>query len=311
MTNSTERITAKWNAQAGKKGKGTSWWEIPAYCGYMNLEVCGAPLPKVSQGAHERLRKMGPFQKAVSVGCGRATKEQNLLQTGTVQHFDLFDLSDERLRVAQERFVQKGFGDKARFIIGDAFDETPHNTYDLVYWASSLHHMMDTRAALEWSHAVLKPGGVLVMHEFTGPTRWQWSDELLDCLRRFRSSLPPHLRPQNPKIKRMSVKEMIARDPSEAADSDMILPSLKQLFPDAEIRRLGGAIFPHALKGIYPKMTEEDDWVFDMVLTLDAAFRAKGESHNTFALARKPAASSGLVRNSLKSLRRAFRQDAL
>lgn len=287
MLGNRERIAAKWNAHADQRKSGTSWWEIPQYCGYMNLEICGEALPSMSQGAHRRLKKIGPFERAVSVGCGRATKEQTLLKNGIVGHFDLFDLSDQRLRVAKTRYAEKGLAERAEFILGDAFETTPANRYDLVYWTSSLHHMMDVHDALEWSRNVLKPGGVLMMNEYTGPTRWQWSDELLDCLRRFRAALPPHLRPENPNIKRLTVEQMIERDPSEAADSGAILPSLKKFFPDAEIRPLGGAIFPHALKGVYPKITPDDDWVFDMVLSLDAAFRAKGESHNTFALARK------------------------
>lgn len=287
MLGNKQRITEKWNAQATKKTKGTSWWEVPQYCGYMNLEICGEPLPAVSRGTHKRLSELGPFPRAVSVGCGRATKEQALLKSGTVEHFDLFDLSDQRLKVAEARYAEKGLEGRAKFIFGDAFETTPHDTYDLVYWSASLHHMMDARAALEWSRDVLKPGGLLMVHEYTGPTYWQWSDELLDCLRRFRAALPPHLRPANPNIKRLTVEEMIERDPSEAADSAAILPALNELFPDAEIKSLGGAIFPHALRGVYPKMTPEDDWVFDMVLALDAAFRTKGESHNSFALARK------------------------
>ncbi|MFN4229323.1 class I SAM-dependent methyltransferase [Parvibaculum sp.] len=286
LTENKARIAAKWNAHAGKT-KGTKSWDIPQYCAYMNIEICGEPLPAVSRGPHMRLKELGPFKHAVSVGCGRATKEQALLKSGTVERFDLFDLSDQRLKVAKARYEEKGQGDKANFVVGDAFATTPRNTYDLVYWSASLHHMMDARAALEWSREVLKPGGVLMVHEYTGPTRWQWSDDMLDCLYRFRAALPPHLRPDDPSIKRPTVEQMIARDPSEAADSEAILPALKELFPDAEMRALGGAIFPHALRGIYDRMTPEDDWVFDMVLALDAAFRAKGDSHRSFALARK------------------------
>lgn len=287
MADNKKRIAEKWNANADAATSQTRWWQVPKYCAYMNLEICGEPLPSVSQGANKRLRKLGPFARAVSVGCGQATKEQALLKSGTVRHFDLYDLSDKRLDTARARYKKHGLEGRATFILGDAFENTPRDTYDLVHWASSLHHMMDARAALEWSREVLKPGGVLMMNEFTGPTYWQWGDDMLDCLYRFRAALPAHLRPANPSIRRLTVDQMIARDPSEAADSEAILPALKEFFPDAEIKALGGAIFPHALKGIYPKMKAEDDWVFDMVLTLDAAFRAKGESHNTFALARK------------------------
>ena len=87
-------------------------------------------------------------------------------------------------------------------------------------------------------------------------------------------------------MERPTVQAMIARDPSEAADSAAILPAVAEIFPDAEVIPLGGALYSFALNGVAPKLTPEDAWVLDMMMTLDEALM--DESLVTFALARKP-----------------------
>jgi SAM-dependent methyltransferase len=161
--------------------------------------------------------------------------------------------------------------------------------YDLVYWNSSLHHMSDVRAALAWSKRALKPGGMLAMFEFVGPTRFQWSDRNLDYVRRFRQNLPASLRPTGNDrwTARPTIEAMIARDPSEATDSSNILPALRDLFPSAEIAMLGGALYHFGLNGIYPKLGDDDTWVFDAMLTLDDALLDMGEMHFAAAFATK------------------------
>jgi ubiquinone/menaquinone biosynthesis C-methylase UbiE len=288
MNTYSKHVGETWNRKVPNPGKPrTNWWNIPRFCGYFNEKICGDPLPGVSNGVETRLKALGPFQRAVSVGCGLATKEERLLRRGIAKHFELYDLSSARIEVARKRFEEHGVGERANLCVANAFEEVRECKYDLVYWASSLHHMQDTQAALEWSHSVLKPNGLLVMHEYTGPTRWQYSDDLLRSLRSFREALPPQLKPKTTELPRLTIDQMLERDPSEAADSESIVPSLKCIFPSAEIVALGGAVLPHALRGAYQKIGPDDSWVYDMVLAFDMTTLQAGESHHTFALARK------------------------
>ena len=286
MTETSKRVSEKWNAQAQAPSVRKNYWQFPEICSQINLKICGKPLPGVAHGMNRRLNQIGPFTRAVSVGCGRATKETSLLRTGIVERIDCYDLADARLAEAKTRMQAAGVLDRAELICGDAFAQTPRARYDLVYWESSLHHMPDALAAVRWSYEVLKPGGVFAMREYTGPTRWQWTDRNLAFVNRFRESLPQRLQPQKLVMERPTVQAMIARDPSEAADSAAILPAVAEIFPDAEVIPLGGALYSFALNGVAPKLTPEDAWVLDMMMTLDEALM--DESLVTFALARKP-----------------------
>jgi ubiquinone/menaquinone biosynthesis C-methylase UbiE len=197
----------------------------------------------------------------------------------------MYDLSPARLKEAAALQVKHGVAERADLICADAFTSAPEESFDLVYWASSLHHMPDAYVALEWSWKALKPGGVLAMWEFIGPTRWQFSDEHLDLMNRFRAALPGNIQPGKP-LRRKTVSQMIARDPSEAADSGSILPALNVQFPAAEVIMLGGGMYGFGMSGIWPRLTSEHGWVFDMVMAMD--FAMTDHQMHACAFARKP-----------------------
>lgn len=270
-TSSTRLISKKWNAQAKPSKQRTNYWQFPEIVSKLNVKVCGQPLPGVSHGMAKRLARMGPFGRAVSVGCGRATKERNLLRSGIVEKFDLFDLADQRLAEARRLMVEADVEDRANLICDNAFRENPREVYDLVYWQSSLHHMPDAYAAVQWSLEALKPGGVFAMWEYTGPTRWQYTDRNIRNVNAFREALPPRFRPKNVIIKRPSLRKMMERDPSEAADSANIRPAVETAFPNAEIIDLGGALYSFGLRGVWQKIGQDDGWLLDMAFAFDQA----------------------------------------
>jgi SAM-dependent methyltransferase len=267
-----DAIAEKWNSQSRRpRKKRSNYWQFPEIVGALNMKVCGESLPGVSQGMAKRLSRMGRFARAVSVGCGTATKERNLLLAGIVERFDLFDLADVRLAQAQRMLTSANLDGRVTLTCDNAFRERPQEIYDLVYWQSSLHHMLDAYAAVQWSYEALKPGGVFAMWEYTGPTRWQWTERNLENVNAFRRSLPPKLRPENLTIKRPSIAHMMKRDPSEAADSANILPAVAVAFPHAEVIDLGGALYIFGLGGIWPKIKRGNEWLFDLVLAFDQA----------------------------------------
>jgi SAM-dependent methyltransferase len=289
-----QKIADVWNRKAEKSKVADRFWLFPEICGHFNRKICGKPLRASAHGLHARIPQLSggkPFERAVSVGCGLASKEMSLLSQSVVSHFDLFDLAEDRLKSAGAAFELKGLRNRADFHCADAFAAAPKETYDLVYWNSSLHHMPDVFAALQWSREVLRPGGVLAMFEFVGPTRFQWSDLNLDAIKRFRAGLPEELlyRPGRPDpwIVRPTIEEMIERDPSEAMDSGRILPAMQSVFPGAEIIPIGGALYHFGLNGIYPLLTETHKWVYDQALLVDDLLTSQGENHFAVAFGQK------------------------
>jgi SAM-dependent methyltransferase len=248
----------------------TRWWQSPLVVSHINRTFCGKDVHGTDGGDIELLRRVADgrtFSRAVSVGCGNAHHEIQLLRSGVVENFDLFEITEARAEQARARADAMGVGDRAHVMTVDAFSRPVEPAYDLVYWKDALHHMFDARAAVRWSLDVLVPGGVFFMNEFVGPTLMQYSDRQLDLAERIRAALPeryllnPHqegspvpLRRARPDLERMK-----AIDPSECADSGNILPALRELFPDATVIPTGGIGYFLALNDILANFDEAGD----------------------------------------------------
>jgi hypothetical protein len=53
--------------------------------------------------------------------------------------------------------------------------------------------MLDVEQAIAWSVASLVAGGLFAMDDFVGPSRFLWSDRMLDYASKFRAGLPDRL----------------------------------------------------------------------------------------------------------------------
>lgn len=255
-------------SQAGLKLR---WWQSPFIVRHINLRVCGQPVDGMSHGLMLRARQLldgRVLGKGVSVGCGNAAKELDLIQSGLVECFDLCEFSEARIAEARARAEKLGLSDRIRFIQGDAFEQvTGCDQYDLVHWNNALHHMFDAEEAVRWSHWVLKPGGLFYMDDFVGPTRFQWSDLALNLATHVRLMLDARFlaNPRKPDdrlptdIRRPNPDKLKAVDPSEAADSGRILDSIRSHFPAVEIIATGGIVYHMALSDILHNFDEERD----------------------------------------------------
>lgn len=216
-----------------------------------------------------------------------------MIRDGIVESFDLFELSDARINAGRQLFAMAGLGDHANFVNGDAFSIV-RSTYDLVYWDNSLHHMMDTRAAVRWSKEILNPGGVLVVNDYVGPNRFQWSDRGMTWATHIRSILPEdfvrHAHDPSKLLRtcRRPDPDLIAKiDPSESADSDNIIGALLTEFPSGTLWWLGGYIYHLALSDIIWNFeSTQESAELAMCLAVDELLSQLGENHYAAFLAR-------------------------
>ncbi len=294
------RATAKhWSAS--RAAPRTRWWMHPAILRHVNALVCGSPVEGPWAGLEQRMRELADgngFRRGLSVGCGSASKELHLLQEGIVGHFDLFEISPERVAAGKAAAGRRGVAERAVFHVRDAFGMELDDHYDLVYWNNALHHMFDVRQALVWSRDRLRPGGWLVMDDYVGATRFQWPDIHLEIASRVRRSLPERLLrdPADPgrqcpqRVTRPTLQNMLAADPSEAADSDSILPALPQVFPGVRIIPTGGVVYNLALKDIIANFGDPDADRLRELLDYDAELAARGQTQYACAFASKQAA---------------------
>ena len=279
----------------------TGWWNNPFVVRKVNARICGREIDGRSAGLIEWLKDtyapLFPLGKGISVGCGDGSKEIRFMRAGIVASFDLYEFSEKCVEKGGLLARQLGLADRTNFRLGDALEEikSPEG-YDFVVWNDALHHMPDVSAALAWSRRILKPGGIFALDDFVGATRWQWPDRQLALATAVRAALPLRYRalPSSPfryppsKLERPTVAYMLEKDPSEAADSDAILPALSKYFPEATVRKTGGVVYHLALHELLHNFDpREDRPLLELLLLIDELCIATGDTHYAAAIGKK------------------------
>ncbi|WP_455199623.1 class I SAM-dependent methyltransferase, partial [Kaarinaea lacus] len=82
----------------------------------------------------------------------------------------LADINDSMLEVGRERLVDRGIVNNVRYVQANAeVLPFPDNYFDCITIAFGLRNVTDKDAALRSMHRVLKPGGRLLILEFSKP----------------------------------------------------------------------------------------------------------------------------------------------
>ncbi|HKR66814.1 MAG TPA: class I SAM-dependent methyltransferase, partial [Thermoanaerobaculia bacterium] len=146
-------------------------------------------------------------------------------------------------------------------------DVLERDAYDVIVAHAVLHHVENLEHAYAQIEQAMKPDATLLVNEYVGPSRFQFSDDvlrilnaLLDCIRRGETRTRP------------SVEEMIANDPTEAVRSEELLGFTERHFDIRERKDLGGTILQHLLYGIvqhYRFDVPRERGVIDMLCAIE------------------------------------------
>ncbi len=254
--------------------------------------ICGAPLASINDAKISLLQKISkrlPHARGISIGCGTGLNEIALLEAGIVSRFDCYELSEKAVENGMLEAQKRNLEGRIVFHRQDVFAlPLAPGSFDLVYWDNAMHHMFDADAAMRWSKEMLAPNGCFFMHDFVGPTRFQWSEEQMRLVKQVLEGLDDayFLIPNSEYMwkkepSRMSVEEMMEADPSEAADSDNILPAFAKHFPEGAVIPLGGLLYALGLDGIIVNIPEKS-LLLQKLLKLDEMFARQG--HNYYAV---------------------------
>jgi demethylmenaquinone methyltransferase / 2-methoxy-6-polyprenyl-1,4-benzoquinol methylase len=117
------------------------------------------------------LTGLKPGQRALDVAGGTGDLAMGLLrQVGKSGHVVLSDVNPAMLEIGRDRLLDRGFVGNVECIVADAerlpFEE---NSFDCVTIGFGLRNVTDKAAALNSMHRVLKPGGQLLVLEFSTP----------------------------------------------------------------------------------------------------------------------------------------------
>lgn len=241
-----QRAASNWNAAVEPEQLNVNWWHVPEIVGNYNEKICGSPVGgDNAAGCRETLRQRWPgrkFERAVSIACGLAAKEAALCEENLVNQVDLFDTSEGRVAKAKAMIRDRGLVGQLNFLEDDPVNDWSPR-YDLVYWDHALHHMFDVEKYISWSKSVLNEGGVILINDYVGPNRLQWSRKNVkicrDLVGEFTKELDIKIKNKTPLTRLM----MYIRDPSEAAESEKIIPFCNEHLKNCQVVPIGGYLY--------------------------------------------------------------------
>lgn len=289
MDHALKKAAATWDLLADKPAERRSrFWHSPTLLGLLHKRFRERTGCATASEFICRYSNRNHFGTALAIGCGRAGEELLLLRDQLVDRLILSDISEGQLALARADALRLGL-DLSRIEFRGYIDMSNPlgEKVDLVYWRDSLHHMIDTEKAVAWSCDVLQGDGVMYCHDACPPNWMQWSSETLDWVERFRASLPARclatdnptwFHPVRPLPK--SVEWWKDIDPTECADSENIIPSLKRFAPDSNILFRGGMIYGYAMDDIIDTFDEVSDrHLFEMAIVIDDLMSSLGHNY--------------------------------
>ena len=271
-----KRINTAW---AHTSSPPINWWDIPAVRERWNRLISGDPEVEYYEYISRKYLNGRHSLSALSIGSGTGHRELRWAEGGKFKCIDAYDLSEQRINFAIDSAEKKGLGNIIHYRIGDIYEiEMNENYYDVILLEQSLHHFSPVEDLLIRLNRFLKQDGYLIINEFVGPTRFQWTDRQLEAINGLLSALPARYRTiwNSNSIKRKVYKpsklRMILDDPSEAVESANILPMLNKIFNVIEVREYGGTILHMLFNGIAHNFLSQD---IETRSLLDACFQVE------------------------------------
>jgi ubiquinone/menaquinone biosynthesis C-methylase UbiE len=278
------RIESKWDAFEST----SDFWLIPEIQQSWNMKISGNPEMIYEDYVFNKYLSDKKDLRMLSVGCGEGLHERNFAKHHCFSQIDAIDFSIQSIANAKKFALENNFN--IDYQAGDFKKiDLENNSYDLILFSSSLHHFENVEDTLDnFVKPLLSENGILVVFEYVGPNRLQWSKKQLDKANQLLEKLPKKFKLliNNSSIKNKVYKPGILRmllvDPSEAIDSEAIVPSLKSKFKVLEQTNLGWNILHILLKGISHNFLNEEPETKALIKNLleEEDIFVKQESHS-------------------------------
>jgi SAM-dependent methyltransferase len=229
----------------------------------------------------------GAAGDVLSLGCGAGHLDRILKQCGfSFRSFTGIDISEEAVDRARARANEIALAPTITYFAADLNrSELAPQSYDFIYFFQALHHVEALEHALEQCRTALRPRGLLMVNEFCGPSRFQWTPRQLDMATALTAILPTELCKdhQNGGVKtaclRPTIKHMMAHDPSESVRSAEIEGLVKQSFDVVAEWNWGGTLNHLVFQNIAANFDQENPYhrsIIDLLIHHENAMIHEG-----------------------------------
>jgi ubiquinone/menaquinone biosynthesis C-methylase UbiE len=288
------RTASKWNQITSS----SDFWIIPEVRSRWNEKATGHSNLEYEDYVMSKYFASSSDLTMLSVGCGTGTRERKFASYRQFKRILGIDLAEKQIEEARKHASAASM-DKIEYLSGEftslSFEES---SFDLILFHLSLHHFDQIDNLLKNKILpLLKANGYLIIFEYVGPKRLQWTKDQLSCANELLSSLPVEYRTRldgvsiKHKIYRPGIWRMMLVDPSEAVDSESIIPSIHRYFNVVEEKKIGWDISHLLFKDIAHHFLKRDAFTKDLLSDLlrkeDEFLKRTGRSDAIFGIYQK------------------------
>lgn len=264
------KVSMLWSDKARENQEGKtrflSWDAHPRTQAYINRMISG----DANENWLSFIKRQfcaTPLEHGLSLGSGWGLLEREALLLNICNQFDAYDISFGAIDIAKEEAFRHGLADRINYHQADlnTLKLTDDCQYDICFAVSSLHHINNLEHVISQVAGSLSPGGLFVVHDYTGPSRFQWSDKIESLINRILAIIPDAQKVNRldgktikGTVRRPSVEDVIAVDPSEAIRSNEIVDILKGRFEVLYEKNIGGTLLQFMLADIIGNFRPDD-----------------------------------------------------
>lgn len=271
------------------------FWNIPKVQERWNILISGNKNRNYIDYIVQDLLKDKTDLRLLSIGSGISNREIELAENSTIfKEVICIDIADNLLDIAAKSAREKGIKN-IKFISKNIYDfEFKDNEFDIVFFKSSLHHFDDIDKFLsEKIKKVLNPKGMLIINEFVGATRHQFSKVQINAINEAIAVIPKKFRTRfkskfhKNKYRGVGVFRMIIADPSECIDSESIMPSIHKHFKTIIEKPYGGNLMLSALRDIshhFYELNNEKEEILNNIFLLEDNYLKNHQSDYVFGI---------------------------
>lgn len=259
-------ITSKLNLKNDNRTKSSfnnidhissNWWIIPSVRKRWNTLITGDENVSYEQYLCNTHFKNIENIDIISIGSGVCSHELEIAKLQPSWNIDCFDFSEKLLSKAQNIAKENNIKN-INFFAEDVkkYDFTGKK-YDIIFFHASLHHFDRMEDFfLQSILPLIKDDGYLVINEFVGADRLQYSAKQIKAINQLLYSIPKKYRKiyktnlYKNKYYGSGLLRMYISDPSECVDSSKINPNIRKYFNTEIEKPYGGNLLMSALKDI-------------------------------------------------------------
>ena len=273
---------------------GSNCWDIPYVKKRWNTLITGNEKTSNIDYIVETVLKDREGLKLLSLGSGTCKAEIELAKCGKFSQITCIDLSEHSLRQAKKEIERQQLNNiKIQCADINEYD-FEKKSFDVVLFNGSLHHFKNVNELLsEKIKRSLKTKGLIIINEFVGAIRLQFSKNQINAINEAISVIPKKYRKihktpfYKSKITGPGIIRMILADPSECVDSSNILPALHKWYVPIVEKPFGGSLVMLALKDIahhFCEIDNEKSKILDEIFALEDAYISNNNADYVFGV---------------------------